>query len=302
MAVDDWLEADAANHEAFWQLSRVWEQQGHAYKAPDVGQEWERFAANRKPAKVRRIRAVWWAGAAAAVTLVCLLTVYQFRNKPGSSLVSEEVAVQLHAEHAIVRDTLPDRSIVVLPPGSSLSYPAAFKQRTVTLGGEGYFDIQPDENRPFEMVVEELRIRVLGTAFNVRTAPEDIVVQVISGAVQIRYGNKDSVITAGQQFNYNRIRQTCVVESVTPEERNTFAYATQLLQFDGTRLDEVVRQVGKTYNVNIVLTNPKTAACLLSTEFNGQPLPYVLDVITASLGLSYTINGNNINISGDECK
>ena len=293
MAIDDWLDADAANRETFRQLQQAWEQGVPAYRAPDARAEWERFAAkHQRP--VRRMPVKWWMAAAAAV--LCIALAYLLWAPHGSN------QAQLLSHQAILRDTLPDRSVVVMPPGSELLFDKRFRVRTAQLKGEGYFDVRPDENNPFVLQVEELHIRVLGTAFNIRTAPGDILVQVNNGAVAVQHGTEETVVKAGRQLRYDRIRHTITVTEVTAPDKNVFAYATQQLHFQGAPLRDVVREVAKTYNVNIVLSNEKTGDCRLSTDFNGQPLAYVLDVITASLGLQYTINGNDINISGNECR
>ncbi len=293
MAIDEWLEADAAHRETFRQLQQAWELGAPAYQPPNAQAEWERFAAQRQR-PVRRMPFKWWMAAAAAV--LCMALVYVLWAPQGNN------QAQLLSQQAILRDTLPDQSVVVLPPRSELRFDKRFNTRTVQLKGEGYFDIRPDENRPFVLEVEELRIRVLGTAFNVRAMPDAILVQVNSGAVQVSDGNSDSVIRAEQQFRYDRAQKTATVADVTAPDKNGFAYATRQLHFQSTPLRDVVREVAKAYNVSIALSNEETGNCRLSTDFDGQSLTYVLEVITASLGLQYTINGNNINISGNECR
>lgn len=87
---------------------------------------------------------------------------------------------------------LPDGSTVELNSGSALKYDRRFwqrpfvesDQRTVRLVGEAFFDVEPGE-RPFVVETLDARVRVLGTAFNVRTRGAGTVVTVKEGRVQV---------------------------------------------------------------------------------------------------------------------
>jgi ferric-dicitrate binding protein FerR (iron transport regulator) len=86
--------------------------------------------------------------------------------------------------------TLPDGSRIWLNAGSSLRYdPAGFRsgRRQVALEGEAFFDIAHDRNRPFIVQSRQVRIRVLGTAFNVKAYPgdPDVETSLIRGSVEV---------------------------------------------------------------------------------------------------------------------
>ncbi len=292
IAIDSWLEALPENRQTFDQLAKVWENATlSSYQKPDVDREWERFSHKQSPKK----RTYTWLAVAASVVL--LIAIYKLL--PVGKGTPEIISLQ--AQKDITRDTLPDNSSVVMLPGSEISYPAAFTSREVRLKGEGYFEVQPSSQSPFIVETDELKIQVLGTAFNVKTTPEQIIVQVNNGAVLV--SSKTSAITlkGGQGCIYNRASRTFDTVSIVKNSSNNYAYATRELHFQHTSLSEVARQVSKAYNVEIRLENEKTADCRISTAFENKSLSYVLDVITASLDLQYRTEGNVIYISGDEC-
>lgn len=71
---------------------------------------------------------------------------------------------------------LPDGSLVWLNGGSRLTYDKAFNQgetREVELTGEAYFDVVKNASKPFIIHTHQMDIKVLGTAFNVKSYPED---------------------------------------------------------------------------------------------------------------------------------
>ena len=95
------------------------------------------------------------------------------------------------SEYSIV---LTDGTKVFLNAGSEIYYPVAFSgdQREVGLKGEAYFEVAKDECRPFFVQAGDVRIRVLGTSFNVTSYPERerIETTLEQGRIQITNGKE----------------------------------------------------------------------------------------------------------------
>lgn len=71
---------------------------------------------------------------------------------------------------------LPDGTLVWLNAESSLSYDSHLDegaQRIVHLVGEAFFDVAHQHNKPFIVHTQELSVKVLGTAFNVKAYGKD---------------------------------------------------------------------------------------------------------------------------------
>ena len=64
---------------------------------------------------------------------------------------------------------LPDGSKVILHNGSSISYDESYSEtnRSVSLTGEAYFDVTKDQDNEFSVFVDNLRVKVHDTSFNV---------------------------------------------------------------------------------------------------------------------------------------
>jgi transmembrane sensor len=71
--------------------------------------------------------------------------------------------------------SLPDGSKVWLNASSQIKFSKNFENSTreVMLVGEAYFDVATRDNIPFVVNTHDIKINVLGTAFNVRAYPED---------------------------------------------------------------------------------------------------------------------------------
>jgi ferric-dicitrate binding protein FerR (iron transport regulator) len=136
-----------------------------------------------------------WTVLGAVVGLLGLFVLAYLVNNSGSETVqvgtpavaAKQVSVQYGRKGQVV---LPDGSKVWLNAGSTLRYDSASFQtsgRHVELSGEAYFDIAHDARRPFIVQSGQVRIRVLGTVFNVRAYPEDpdVETSLIRGSVEV---------------------------------------------------------------------------------------------------------------------
>lgn len=66
---------------------------------------------------------------------------------------------------------LSDGTIVTLNSGTSFKYPLSFngKNREVYLNGEAFFEVHKDREHPFIIHTNKMNVRVLGTAFNIKS-------------------------------------------------------------------------------------------------------------------------------------
>lgn len=148
--------------------------------------------------------------------------------------------------------TLSDGTAVWLNAASTLTYPSRFEgnTRTVTLSGEGYFEVTKDERKPFRVMSEGQQVEVLGTAFNVSAYPDDPETKttLVTGAVRLGGVGNDVKLAPGQQgiMAGNEIRvETVDVDTYTGWKNNEFV-------FNGIELHEAMKQLGRWYDVEVV--------------------------------------------------
>ncbi|MBN9299593.1 MAG: FecR family protein [Filimonas sp.] len=91
---------------------------------------------------------------------------------------------------------LPDGTQVWLNAGSKLIYNEAYGKelREVKLIGEAFFDVTKDAEHPFVIHANEMNIKVLGTAFNVRAYPDDKRTEaaLLRGLIEVSFNGRPS--------------------------------------------------------------------------------------------------------------
>lgn len=157
-----WLEASPQNREQLIALCSQMETM--ALLSPRIE---DLYTENNLKNNMRRRLRRWSAIAAAAVILLCAVTVYLTSSYYRSMFGNMEQTVV--AQNAPLRFTLADGTTVWLNTGATLVTPAVFtgRERKVCISGEAMFDVTHNEHRPFVVQTAACDIRVLGTKFNV---------------------------------------------------------------------------------------------------------------------------------------
>ncbi|MGC9353763.1 MAG: FecR family protein, partial [Mariniphaga sp.] len=112
---------------------------------------------------------------------------------------------------------LPDGTHVFLNAGSRLIYPDFFadKNREVFLVGEAYFEVVHNEKQPFVVQTTDVRVRVLGTQFNVSAYPSENIIETVlsSGKVRLEQNNtgmfsQTTELVPGQLAAFSKTERT----------------------------------------------------------------------------------------------
>ena len=201
---------------------------------------------------------------------------------------------------------LPDSSVVLLRPGSKLTYITDFKgsTREVHLEGEAYFDIKSRPHQPFIIHSREVQTTVLGTKFTIRTSDHDgVEVLVREGKVKVEKENEFiSELTTNQQMTYNGQTRE-VNEEPLKEQDNTFEWTELDMTFDAMPFVQLTEKLERRYAVTIDFQNKNLMNCPVSGKFDGtETLEAVLDILCATRNASYrTVKSNQIMIMGEGC-
>ncbi|WP_306866426.1 FecR family protein [Neorhizobium galegae] len=154
---------------------REWEKTCHLWKA--MGQASDFYP--RKPARRRVRKRLIVGGAVAAGLAICLLV-----------FVAPSFLIRLQADYwtetaQTLTVTLADGTTVLLAPDSAIAIGFAGRERRVTLlSGEAFFNVMHDEAHPFRVAAGDVTVEVLGTAFDVSIAEDNIAIGLARGSVK----------------------------------------------------------------------------------------------------------------------
>ena len=149
---------------------------------------------------------------------------------------------------------LPDGSLVWLNAASSIRYPTAFttNQRIVQVTGEVYLEVAKDKSKPFIVEAGDTRLEVLGTHFNVNAYAEEpsLNATLLEGAIRVLSGNQVMQLTPGQQCQLSLKGEMKLVKNADVDQ--AVAWKNGGFSFYHTRLDVVMRQLSRWYDIQIV--------------------------------------------------
>ncbi len=148
--------------------------------------------------------------------------------------------------------TLSDGSKVWLNSGSALEFSAQFtgNNREVRLAsGEMYIEVAPDGKNPFHVRTSDFDVKVYGTKFNVSTyadSPQSVV--LVEGRVSLKSENKkETFLSPSEQALYD---DNGTFNRQKVDVNPFISWKDGYLEFDKTPMTEVLKQIGRYYNLS----------------------------------------------------
>ncbi|MGZ8172076.1 MULTISPECIES: FecR family protein [Methylobacter] len=179
---------------------------------------------------------------------------------------------------------LADGSSIELNTDSEIRVHYNHWQRNVEMiKGEAFFTVAHDAERPFEVRAGSGRIHDIGTAFEVYIKPEQVIVAVQEGIVEVQASGKRE-LTAGQQLAFNNSGEFQALQG--PDVEGLTAWRQGNLVFRDRRLDDVLAEVGRYHDTRISLQNKTLGKLRVSGTFHTAELDDTLNAIATILPVS----------------
>lgn len=255
-ALQQWLAESEAHQRAFADVTTTWHDLGqlprpalasdtHAVIAP---------AALRPGRALRRARRLPRVAAAAVVAMLALgYAGYGWYTAPS---YVQDVATGTGE----IRDIpLPDGSRISLNARSTVAVHFYRSRREVVLSrGEAFFEVAPAADRPFTVDAQRSRVTVVGTAFNVRNGPGDVVVKVLHGHVQVQPDRTEeaSPVSLHAEQGLAVTTRTAAYHSIAANADSIGGWRNGRLVFRRTPLDEVAQEVAQYLGHPVTLGQP----------------------------------------------
>ena len=253
---------------------------------------------------------------ALVVTVTLTISVLLQNSNHYSTAVGEQQLVSLE-----------DGSTVLLNTNSAIRVNYSEQSRSISLlRGQAHFDVMPNKARPFTVAAGNGLVRALGTAFSVYLQPNTLDVTVTEGVIELSAviaapvssprANTESSgtvaehteapvpqpsvtplsqVSAGQHIQLNQ--QTHQIDQLVsiqaPEFLQQLAWHQGLVQFAGDPLEEVVAEISRYTELDIIIRDPAIRQLRIGGFFKVGETDKMLQALEASFGIQVHREGKN---------
>lgn len=297
-----WLAEDDSQHRRWFEhVSQLWEASHETPDTPDVDAAWHRMerrldvAARRSPSRGpshrRRYR---WVGPGVGIALalvVVLVVTLVVRQGPEALAPADAFAVET-ARGERVSVSLADGSRITLNVDSRIRAEGGFgsDHREIYLEGEAMLEVASDPALPFTVTTASGRIEVTGTRFAVRDYQEnDFTVAVDEGAVIVRDVTSEVELRSGWRALVSDGR--LVGERIEDPDAH-FGWTQGRLVFRDERLFDVLPRLERWHDVDLKVASPALGDRRITTNFEGNTIDEVLDVVSIAIGADVSREGD----------
>ena len=343
----EWINQSAENREEFIQMKTSWMASAQIQKCkPDDIQkdlfqlnckirEREKIASERRTQHLKYVLKI-----SAAIILFISLgsagTYFLLKNKISDSAARSDNTIHVYAPKGSKAITiLPDGTKVWLNAGTNIMYNTSLfgkSERQVTLIGEGFFKVAANPDKPFIVIAKNLKIRALGTEFNVKAYPEEdnIEATLVKGIIKVdgKDHNRKSfsvtlkpkqqvkfrtgkatinsvVLTDPGKVDIEKLREIKLenlisdlsMRPVISNLERTDLYTSWKDEnwiFKGEKISELAVLLERRFNVKILFGSEELKEYRFTGTFQNETLEQVLQVLKLTAPLQYEIGKGTV--------
>ena len=247
----------------------------------------------------RSLRRRFWlriSAVAASVTLLFSISNYISFHEGYKKLNSQmvEMVNPMGMRSSVV---LSDGTKVILNAGTTLSYPTAFVsgQREVKVNGEAFFEVSHDKEHPFIVSAENVKVKVLGTKFNVEaySDSEEFSTSLMEGSVKVTDNSAVSASVLLKPDQEVHMKDGRLLVSFI-DDYDHFRWRDGLVCFDNIAFNELMKRFEKCYGISIVVENKNLEEYSCSGKFRiSDGLDNALRILQRNAKYTFERNDDN---------
>ncbi len=247
---------------------------------------------------------------------VTLFLVFPFPWKADKSIHKNQVGTKKGSKSHIV---LPDGTNVWLNADSKITYPGNFQGdiREVSLVGEAFFDVVKNVNKPFIIHTGTMDVKVLGTAFNVRSYPGEMTTEasLLRGLIEVTLNGtekkkillkpNEKLTVLNSDESYLKTGPVTAKRNIPEEVDIPILAITKIhynqkdssnaetswvynkLSFDNEKIDRVFSKIEQWYDIEIVVEDENIQSKHFTATFENKSLKDVMEALALVLNFSY---------------
>jgi transmembrane sensor len=246
-----------------------------------------------------------------------------WKSVPGRT--DQGITAVVAPANGVSKIILPDGSNVWLNSGSKISYRNNDENqcREVKLSGEAYFDVVKDAGHPFTVETAHFKIKVLGTAFNVRSYANDQNAEatLVRGHIELtltKSPDKKYVLNPSERFKLNSLPAPAKSKNVKLGKSDSLDFSSielsrvqehtieglpsetlwmkSLINFDGTEFEEIASMMEHKYNVTFIFKDDEAKKLKFTGKFTNEAIEVAMRELRATANFHYKIEKDQITI------
>ena len=273
-----------------------------------------------------------WSGSIAAMLVVGVgfyLNSDKKQEKPATPVVQSQQSEVMAKRGTRSKIILPDGSQVWLNSDSKLSYLNSFNNvlREVTLEGEAFFDVVKDPKHPFVVHTSGIDIKVLGTAFNVKSYQQDPTIEatLLRGMIEVTtradIKTPKVILQPHEKLIFKKLGSELTVNDKAAEKKSTTekgadpriaitslgskpdsairetSWIYNTLIFDKETFQEVSLKMERWYNVKFTFQDERLMNNRITGTFQNETIQEALEALKLVVKFDYIMDGNNVKVT-----
>lgn len=250
--------------------------------------------------------------------LVCTIFIWRFSPFATHSLSKSQVVTKKGSTTMV---KLPDGSSVWVNSDSRLQYADNFKGkfREVWLEGEAFFDVKKDPEHPFVIHTDKINIKVLGTAFNVKSYLNDQVIEtsLIRGRIEVSFNDRPSeniILRPNEKLTVRKDQSEpgnlgVGIENTPKIKLDNLSHISQRtplietawmdnkLAFSNCAMADVAPMLERRFDIQVEFKNQEIMQYRYTGIFEEESIQDILDIMKISKPFNYKLNGKKLTIS-----
>jgi ferric-dicitrate binding protein FerR (iron transport regulator) len=301
----DFIRQNSVNKQYFHNYTRTWSPKDN----PEVEHSWEQFKSklsrtrtiNKYFPKKSNVSGIFLRIAAILILglffggLASFIVIKKLNNIENTFVFNAP-----KGEKSIIN--LPDSSKIWLNGGTNIRLSKNFgiTNRTIILNGEAYFEVAKNKILPFNVIANDINIRVTGTKFNVTAYAEDNLIKttIKEGTVQITPQDQKSFkkfqLSSNQEAVYNRTSSKMVLKPANVDI--VTSWKNNVLIIENERYSEVFKKLENWYGVKITIEGKLDYEPNYTLTIKTESLHDILENIRFITPLKFKIEGDQVHV------
>jgi ferric-dicitrate binding protein FerR (iron transport regulator) len=200
---------------------------------------------------------------------------------------------------------LADGSRILLQENSELKIPSYYNKnlRNLRFNGKATFVIKHNPESPLEVRNAGLRLKVLGTVFNLETRKEtkEIIAYLEKGAIELNFSritkiaNDIELLKPNEMIRFNRENYSRNISTIG--KKTKIELESNIVSFNNERFENIVKILNSIYKTNIKILNSELQEIKFNAEFKDKSAIEILEMLKNITCFKITKYNNEIIIT-----